>query len=316
MSLYEKVLQGNVRAAARLMRLADDDFDSAVGEMKRLYPHTGKAAIIGVTGNPGSGKSTLVDQMLGRYRARGRKVGVVAIDPTSPFSGGAIMGDRLRMDRHFEDEGVFIRSLATRGHSGGLSKSTGEVIRILEAWGADPVLVETVGVGQAEVAVARMAQTSVVVTVPGLGDEIQAIKAGIMEIADIFVVNKADRPGADRAAIDISTMLDLVHPQGDNPWRTRILKTVAFRDEGIDELVDDIEKHRRWLVETGQMDERIRQRAELQFYDLLYDRLSRKVRSRLSGKEFSDWSDRLSKREIDPYSLAEQIEESVTDSDH
>jgi len=307
-SLHEKVLLGDVRSAARLMRLVDDDFDSAIEEMKALYPCTGKAAIIGVTGNPGAGKSTLVDRIIQRYRAKGRKVGVVAIDPTSPFSGGAIMGDRVRMGRHFEDEGVFIRSLATRGHLGGLSKSTAEVVRVMEAWGADPVIVETVGVGQAEVDVVKAAQTSVVVTVPGLGDEIQAIKAGIMEIADIFVVNKADRPGADRALKDIEEMLQLVMPEGADPWVPKILPVVAFRDEGIDALVEAIEAHREWLVRTGYMEERSRRRAELQFFDLLHDRFKRRVKEMLSAGEFQSWNEDLLRGRKDPYTLAESIE--------
>ncbi len=308
MDLYESVLQGEVRAAAKLMRLVDDDFESAINIMKRLYAHTGRADVIGVTGNPGAGKSSLVNYMIDRYRKRNRKVGVVAIDPTSPFSGGAILGDRVRMDRHFEDEGVFIRSLATRGHLGGLSKSTGEVIRVMEAWGADPVIVETVGVGQDEVDVAKMARTSIVVMVPGMGDEIQAIKAGIMEIADIFVVNKADRTGADRAVRDINMMLDLVHPEGDDPWRPRILRTVAFRNEGIDELVDAADAHREWLERTGKLSEKRRRNAELQFFDLLYERISKRIRKRLDLPEYEGWSEKLAGRDRDPYDLAERLE--------
>ncbi len=307
MELYEKVVAGNLRAASRLMRLCDDDFEGNVDQMKALYPHTGKAAIIGVTGNPGSGKSTLVDRMIARYRKQGCRVGVVAIDPTSPFSGGAIMGDRLRMENHFTDEEVFIRSLATRGHLGGLSKSTGEIIRVMEAWGADPVIVETVGVGQAEVDVAKMAHTSIVVMVPGLGDEIQAIKAGLMEIADVFVVNKADREGCERTYNDVQTMLEMVHPQGDDPWQPRVLKTIAFKDEGIDEVVDAVQAHRDWLIKTGQLEKRKRQNAELQFFDLLYDAFNQKVQGMLASDEYRDWRERLAQREMDPYSLVEDL---------
>lgn len=290
------------------MRLVDDNFDSAVPELRALFPHTGNAYIIGVTGNPGSGKSSLVDRMIIRYRDRGRKVGVVAIDPTSPFSGGAIMGDRVRMDRHFEDEGVFIRSMATRGHLGGLSKSTGEIIRVIEAWGADPVLVETVGVGQAEVDVVKMAQTSIVVMVPGAGDEIQAIKAGIMEIADIFVVNKADRDGTERAMKDINNMLEMAPSEGDAFWKPKVLKTMAFKDDGIDELVDAVEEHRQWLIETDNLEERKRRRSEAQFFDLVNDRLGRIVRGFLDSPDCEDWRERLVRRELDPYSLAEELE--------
>ena len=196
MALADNVLAGDQRSAARLMRLADDLHPGVPDVLQTLFPHTGRSQIIGITGNPGSGKSTLVDRLITHYRNEGRYVGVIAVDPTSPFTGGAILGDRVRMNRHFNDEKVFIRSMATRGHLGGLSKSAGEVLLIMEALGCDPILVETVGVGQAEVEIAGFAQTSIVVTVPGLGDEIQAIKAGIMEIADVFAVNKADREGA------------------------------------------------------------------------------------------------------------------------
>ncbi|RJO74037.1 MAG: methylmalonyl Co-A mutase-associated GTPase MeaB [Myxococcales bacterium] len=307
MSLAPKVLAGDLRAAARLMRLCDDDFASVVEVMKAIYPHTGKSAIVGVTGNPGSGKSSLVDRMVQRYRAHSKKVGVVAIDPTSPFSGGAIMGDRVRMNRHFGDEGVFIRSLATRGHLGGLSKSTAEVTRVMEAWGADPVIVETVGVGQDEVDIVKMAQTSIVVMVPGLGDEIQAIKAGLMEIADIFVVNKADLAGADRAVADIQYMLEMVPPAEPDAWKPRILRTVAFRDEGVDEVVRAVDEHRDWLGRTGRMEAKQRERSEVQFFDLALSRLADRLRATLAKDEFAGWSERLSQRKQDPYTLLEQI---------
>lgn len=315
MSLSDKVIKGEIRATAKLIRLVDDDFKEAIVEMQKLYPYTGKAAIIGVTGSPGAGKSTLVNRIIDRYRAMNRKVGVVAIDPTSPFSGGAILGDRVRMDRHFEDPGVFIRSLATRGHLGGLSKSTGEIIRVLEAWGADPVIVETVGVGQAEVDVVKMAQTSIVVMVPGLGDEIQAIKAGIMEIADIFVVNKADRQGAERAMRDIQMCLELAAAQGDDPWTPKILPTVAFRDEGIDELVEAVEEHQDWLKRSQLMDERRRLRAELQLFALLYDKFKSRTRDLLATAEFEAWSEKLGRQELDPYSLSDRLEKILTGED-
>ncbi len=294
------------------MRLVDDDFESVVDEMKALYPHTGRAAILGVTGNPGAGKSSLVDHIITRYRERGNKVGVVAIDPTSPFSGGAIMGDRCRMERHFTDDGVFIRSLATRGHLGGLSKSTGEVIRVMEAWGADPIIVETVGVGQDEVDVAKMAHTSLVVMVPGLGDEIQAIKAGIMEIADIFVVNKADREGAEKVMSEIKMMLELVHPEEGNPWIPRIQRTVAFKNQGIDEVVASIDEHQTWLATTHNLETKRRQNAELQFYDLLLDRFRLRVEALLEAPEFTDWAEHLGQRTLDPYSLIDRLESRLT----
>jgi len=315
MGLSDRVLQGEIRAAAKLMRLVDDDFDTAISEMKKLYPKTGKAAIIGITGSPGAGKSSLVNQIIKRYRARGKKVGVVAIDPTSPFSGGAIMGDRVRMDKHFEDEGVFIRSLATRGHLGGLSKSTGEIIRVMEAWGADPVIVETVGVGQAEVDVVKMAQTSIVVMVPGLGDEIQAIKAGIMEIADIFIVNKSDRQGAERATNDIRMMLELVHPEDGDPWLPKIFNTVAFRDEGIDEVVEGIDEHRDWMIRNNMLAGKKKLRAELQAFGLLYDRMKTRVFDILNSSEFENWRDNMVSGGGTPYELAESLEEKLLETE-
>ncbi|HTG80606.1 MAG TPA: methylmalonyl Co-A mutase-associated GTPase MeaB, partial [Geobacteraceae bacterium] len=204
MSLAEKVLQGEIRAAARLMRDIDDGLKSAIAELKQLYPKTGNAFIVGITGPPGAGKSTLVDQVTAAYRSRGKRVGIVAVDPTSPFTGGAILGDRIRMNRHADDDGVFIRSLATRGHLGGISRSTGDVVNVMDAMGMDVVIIETVGVGQDEIDIVRMAHTTVVVMVPGLGDDIQAIKAGILEIGDLFVVNKADRDDADRTVRDLA----------------------------------------------------------------------------------------------------------------
>ena len=237
--LCAKILAGDVRAAARLMRDLDDRVPAAGQVLREIFPHTGRAYVIGVTGNPGAGKSTVVDGMIERYRAQGQRVGVVAVDPTSPFTGGAILGDRIRMQRHATDEGVFIRSLATRGHLGGLSRSTADVIAVLDAMGFDVVIVETVGVGQDEVDVVGSAHTAVVVTVPGLGDDIQAIKAGILEIADVLVVNKADREGADRAVSDLTHMLELRGGAGASRAVEpgEIVKTVAGSGQGGDELL-------------------------------------------------------------------------------
>ena len=222
-----KILAGDVRAGARLMRDVDDRRPAALGALKALHAHTGRAYVTGVTGNPGAGKSTVVDSLIAHYRAAGERVGVVAVDPTSPFTGGAILGDRIRMQRHALDDGVFIRSLATRGHLGGLSRSTFDVVAILDAMGYERILVETVGVGQDEVEVMRAAHTTVVVTVPGLGDDIQAIKAGLLEIADVLCVNKSDREGADRTVRDLMHMLDL-RPAGDRK-AIEIVNTVATR---------------------------------------------------------------------------------------
>jgi LAO/AO transport system kinase len=301
----EQILGGSVLLAARLMRDLDDHVPSAVRELKQLFPHTGRAYVVGVTGNPGSGKSTLVDSLIGRYRARGLRVGVVAIDPSSPFSGGAILGDRIRMQRHATDEGVFIRSLATRGHLGGLSRSTQDVVAVMDAMGYDLILVETVGVGQDEVDVVSTADTSVVVVVPGLGDEIQAIKAGILEIADILCVNKADKDGADRTVADLSMMLEL---RDRTAKPVRILKTVGVREEGIDELVAAVDAHRQELVTRPEGAQRARARAELRLFELLRSQLLARAEALIaSGEGLAVLTDRIARRELDPYTAAEQI---------
>ncbi len=246
MSRVDDVLAGDIRSAARLMRDLDDRLPSAIDELKELYPKTGRAFIIGITGNPGAGKSTLVDSLITVYREAGMRVGVVAVDPTSPFSGGAILGDRIRMQRHAGDPGVFIRSLATRGQLGGLSRSTFDVASVMDAMGFERIIIETVGVGQDEIEVMKTAHTSVVVTVPGLGDDIQAIKAGILEIADVLVVNKADREGADRAMRDLFHMLDLRGRVGRQEVEiVKCIATLGTRPEsGIAEVARAIDEHR------------------------------------------------------------------------
>ncbi len=305
-----RILAGDIRAGARLMREVDDRRPSALDALKALFPHTGKAYIVGITGNPGGGKSTVVDGLIAHYRAAGERVGVVAVDPTSPFSGGAILGDRIRMQRHATDDGVFIRSLATRGHLGGLSRSTFDVVAVLDAMGYDRVLIETVGVGQDEVDVMKAAHTSVVVTVPGLGDDIQAIKAGILEIADVLAVNKADREGADRTERDLLHMLDL-RADGDRK-DVEIIRTIANRGlgkgSGIAELAEAVERHRErtWTGEGGVR--RARARAQAQIAELvralLADRADRALASRggLDGLAGA-----VVERRQDPWSLAESV---------
>jgi LAO/AO transport system kinase len=299
----DRVLAGDVRTAARLMRDLDDRMPGAEEVLKRLYPHTGRARVLGITGNPGAGKSTVVDALIALYRREGRRVGVVAVDLTSPFSGGAILGDRIRMQRHATDPGVFIRSLATRGHLGGLSRSTADVVAVLDAMGFDVVLVETVGVGQDEVEIVSQADTTVVVTVPGLGDEIQAIKAGILEIADVLVVNKADREGTDRTVRDLTYMLELRHSTGGDPIDVEIVRTVATSGQGIDELAHAVERHRAGLERDPAS--RRRRRAEAALAEVLDDRIRRAVAAALAAHP--ELIDQLAERTLDPYSAADRL---------
>ena len=252
MDVIALVRQGDIRAGARLMRELDDGEPRAREVLKGLYQFTGRAHIVGITGSPGVGKSTLTDRLIQQLRQQGQTVGVVAVDPTSPFTGGAILGDRIRMQRHATDEGVFIRSLATRGHFGGLTVSARAIINVLDAMGKDFILVETVGVGQDEVEIAGAAHTTIVVTVPGMGDDIQAIKAGILEIGDLFVVNKADREGADRTFQDLITMIDMRQQHhAEDGWRPRVLKTEAPKSLGVPELLAAVLEHREYLRRDG-----------------------------------------------------------------
>ena len=306
--IAQSVLAGDLRLGARLIRDLDDQTVLAELILRQLWPHTGRAFILGVTGNPGAGKSTVVDSLIAYYRKAGKRVGVVAIDPSSPFSGGAILGDRIRMQRHALDDGVFIRSLASRGHLGGLSRSTGEVVAVLDAMGFEVVIIETVGVGQGEVDVVALADTKVVVTVPGLGDEVQAIKAGILEIADVLVVNKADREGADRTVRDLLTMLELRHveePHGpESPSsEVEIIRTVAVRGEGIGELAAAIARNQEKTA--GLAAERRARRARRELRDALLDRCAQRVEQVLS--RHADWVEQVQRREIDPYSISERL---------
>jgi len=306
MDQVQKILEGDVRSLARLMSLIENGAAEAIPALKALYPHTGKAYIVGITGPPGCGKSTLTDRLTEAYRARGQTVGIVAVDPTSPFTGGAILGDRLRMQRHFLDQGVFIRSMATRGHLGGLARATNDVVDVLDAAGKAIIFIETVGVGQDEVDVVKAAHTSVVVMVPGLGDSVQTIKAGIMEIGDVFVVNKADRDGADRTVQDIEMAL-MMNPPG-NAWAPRVCRTVATRGDGVADLVEAIEAHRQFAQDGDGRARKHRERTEHVLLELLRDRLARRALERAEANgSLEGLLDRVARRETDPYTAVEAI---------
>jgi LAO/AO transport system kinase len=304
-SLADRVLAGDPRAVARAISLIEDESDRAAELIRRIFAKTGKAYLVGVTGPPGAGKSTLVDRLIGAMRASGRTVGVVAVDPTSSYTGGAILGDRVRMQAHAGDDGVFIRSMATRGHLGGLAQATSEAALVLDAAGKDVVLIETVGVGQDEIDIVRTADVSVVTIVPGTGDEVQALKAGIMEIADIFVVNKADRDGADRTVASIEALLSLqTFPAAS--WRPPILKTEATTGKGIPELLETIDRFRTHAA-SKEEDRRLA-RAEWRLRELVAQRLVQHVeRHVLEPGELQRTLERIASRETDPYSAVDDI---------
>lgn len=290
---------------ARAISLIEDEADTAAGLIRDIFPHTGKTYLVGVTGPPGAGKSTLVDRLTAETRKAGETVGVIAVDPTSPFTGGAILGDRLRMQAHAEDDQVFIRSMATRGQMGGLARATSDAALVLDAAGKSLVIIETVGVGQDEVDIVRTADLSIVVLVPGTGDDVQALKAGIMEIADIFVVNKCDRDGADRMVTSIESNLAL-QSFGAGEWRPPIVKTEATTGRGIPELWDAIKAFR--AHSEGTRARRLKARNEFRLRDLLTHRFMEHVEQRqLGAGEFEKLVDRIAKREVDPYTAASDI---------
>ncbi len=309
MDYAQEALNGSVLAGARLIRLLEEGDPAGIEGLKKIYPHAGQAFMIGITGPPGAGKSTLVDRIITEFRGRGKKVGVIAIDPSSPFSGGAILGDRVRMQRHATDEGVFVRSMATRGHLGGLSRATFQAALVLDAMGYDIVLVETVGVGQDEVEIVDLAHTTAVVSLPGMGDDIQAMKAGILEIGDIFIVNKADRVGSDDVVRQLQVMLEMRDYSATN-WTPPVLKTIASKSEGIIELVDAFLEHRDHLVSTGILDTRVEERELHFFKELVKEMAYEKINTAAGGaKKYAMLTEALKKRETDPYSAAETLME-------
>jgi LAO/AO transport system kinase len=305
------VAAGRSRALAQAITLVESHDPAAALLLAELYPKTGRARLIGITGSPGAGKSTLVAAMAKHYRKQQKKVGIIAVDPTSPFTGGAILGDRIRMTELYTDRGVFIRSMATRGFLGGVAKATNDVVDILDAAGFDIVLVETVGVGQDEVEVVRTVQTNLVVLVPGMGDDIQAIKAGIMEIGDVFVVNKADRPGADKTVTEVTMMMSLVEEHGD--WVPPIVKTVASRSEGIDELDAAIVKHFDYLATSGELDRRNRDRVRIRIETQLKERfMEQLIGGTIARAEYENLLEDVLRKRNNPHDAAEGVLARVT----
>jgi len=307
MSLAQEILDGDPRAIAKGISMVENDSQDVQNLLKEIFPYTGKSTIIGITGSPGSGKSTLVDKLIDLLRIEKKEIGIIAVDPSSPFTGGAILGDRIRMMRHSNDPGIFIRSMATRGHLGGLARATGEAITILEASGKDIVLVETVGVGQDEVEVVKFADIILVLLVPGAGDEIQVFKAGIMEIADVFVLNKSDSPETDQTERQLKAMLDL--GLKDKPMPS-VVKTVATEGKGIDILFDEVKK----IISSRNKELQTTRKKRLitwMLKDIINEKLYRAITESIREFEFDDFVDKIYKREVDPYTLADQIVEKI-----
>lgn len=311
-TLVEQAREGRPRAVARLISLVEGASPQLREVMAALAPLAGRAYVVGLTGSPGVGKSTSTSALVSAYRKAGRRVAVLAVDPSSPFSGGALLGDRVRMSEHASDPGVYIRSMATRGHLGGLAWSAPQAIRVLDAAGCDVILVETVGVGQSEVEIASQADTSVVLLAPGMGDGIQAAKAGILEIGDVYVVNKADRDGADATARELNHMLGLGESRGPGDWRPPIVKTVAARGEGIDEVVEALEKHRAWMEEHGVLTERRTARAAREVETIAVTALRERIADLHGDRRLDALAQRIVAGGLDPYAAADELVAGLT----
>ena len=305
-SLVERALKGDRQAVAKLISVIEDGSSEVGRVMEKIFPHTGSAYSIGITGAPGAGKSTLTESLIGQIRADDHRVAVLAIDPSSPFSGGALLGDRVRMQDHATDKQVFIRSMATRGHLGGIALATPEAVRVLDAAGNDYIVIETVGVGQAEVDIVENADSTVVVVTPGWGDSVQAGKAGLLEIGDIFVVNKADRDGVKQTVRELQQMIDLGPRREEGVWRPPIIETIAVDGKGVDLLWAAVKAHRGYLESSGQLKDRRRARIAKEISDIVAERVKARVR-REAAKELELAVQAVAAREIDPYSAAERL---------
>jgi LAO/AO transport system kinase len=303
--LVQRILDGDKRAVARAITYIENDNPEKLDILRDLHPHTGNAYLVGLTGAPGAGKSSLTDRIIYHLRKQNLRIGVIAVDPTSPFSGGAILGDRVRMGNHALDPEVFIRSMGTRGSLGGLARASQEAIRVLDAYGCQVILIETVGVGQSELDIMHVADTTVVVLNPSAGDHIQTIKAGIMEIADLFAINKADLPGTDKTEREVQYMLDLL---GHIPWRPPVVRTISRENQGVKELWEKVMEHKAYLQQSGLWETRRHKRRQDEIVAIVEDQLARRVKALIAAD--TDWSGKLSQVEqgaIDPYSLASEM---------